>query len=112
MNDYPWNLDVYPLTTWPGELTPYYERRRSQFSASWSDTMSRFRTEIAQIGADSPVRRSSRPSGRRPMSRTRNLLRAMWITDRYDGALATLVLVAAFTAPWWLTWLIEHRVTR
>lgn len=56
MSDYPWNLDVRPLTTWPaGELTPHWKRRRSQFATPMSRTLSLLTRELAFLNAQRPV---------------------------------------------------------
>jgi hypothetical protein len=55
MTDYPWNLDVRPLTTWPGELTPWTKRSRSNFSATLSQTLRTLTTELGQLGCQHPV---------------------------------------------------------
>lgn len=55
MTDYPWNLDVRPLTTWPGELTPWTKRIRSSFSANLSQTLRTLTTELNQLGCQHPV---------------------------------------------------------
>lgn len=55
MTDYPWNLDVRPLTTWPGELTPWSQRTRSNFSATLSQTLRTLTTELNQLGCQHPV---------------------------------------------------------
>lgn len=49
MSDWPEDLTVDPIGTWPGALTPV--RLRSNFSASWSATLSLLRTELRQLGA-------------------------------------------------------------
>lgn len=55
MTMYPDSLDTRPLTTWPGELTPWSRRVRSNFSATLSSTTRTLTTELAQLGARHPV---------------------------------------------------------
>lgn len=52
---YPDNLDVRPLTTWPGSLTAWSRRQRSPFSASLSSTLGQLRVELRALGAQRPV---------------------------------------------------------
>lgn len=52
---YPDTLDTRPLTTWPGELTPWSRRVRSNFSATLSSTTRILTTELHQLGARHPV---------------------------------------------------------
>lgn len=55
MNDYPANLDVRPLTTWPGTLTAWSSRTRSQFSAPLRSTLTLLTRELDALGARHPV---------------------------------------------------------
>lgn len=55
MSDYPYGLDVRPLTTWPGPLTSPHERRRSQFSAPIRNTLAILNRELWHIGAMTSV---------------------------------------------------------
>ncbi len=55
MNDYPSNLNVQPLTTWPGELTAAHKRERSPFSATLSATLSVLSRELDMLGARGPI---------------------------------------------------------
>lgn len=50
MSFYPDSLDVRPLTTWPGELTPAYKRTRSPFSATLGTTLNVLGRELSHIG--------------------------------------------------------------
>lgn len=52
---YPENLDIRPLTTWPGDLTPADARVTSPFSAPLSSTLSTLNRELAAIRAANPV---------------------------------------------------------
>ncbi len=53
MTDYPPDLQVRPLTSWPGELTR--ERIRSPFSAPFRSTITLLRKELGAIDATTPV---------------------------------------------------------
>jgi hypothetical protein len=55
MTDYPWNLDVRPLTTWPGQQTPHSERRWSPFKAGMRQTLSLLTRELGFLNAQHPV---------------------------------------------------------
>lgn len=55
MSDYPATLDVRPLTTWPGALTPPGRRERALFSATLRQTLSLLDRELYQLGARRPV---------------------------------------------------------
>jgi len=55
MTDYPSDLDVRPLTTWPGELTPEHKRMRSPFGSPLYVTLATLRTELRQLNARRPV---------------------------------------------------------
>lgn len=55
MSDYPYGLDVRPLTTWPGTLTPAHQRKRSQFSAPIRNTLSILNRELWHLGANTSV---------------------------------------------------------
>ncbi|MCU1591568.1 MAG: heat shock protein DnaJ domain protein [Frankiales bacterium] len=55
MNYYPDSLDVRPLSTWPGGLTPTDSRRRSPFSAPLRSTLTILDRELWQLGAKHPV---------------------------------------------------------
>jgi hypothetical protein len=55
MIDYPTNLDVRPLTMWPGPLTPPGSRQRSPFSAPLRGTLTLLARELDMIGAARPV---------------------------------------------------------
>lgn len=55
MTDYPHDLDVRPLTTWPGQLTATHKQRRSPFSAPLGSTLSTLRTELASLSARHPI---------------------------------------------------------
>lgn len=55
MSDYPSALDVRPLTTWPGALTPADQRERSQFSSTMRQTLQLLTRELYQLGARHPV---------------------------------------------------------
>lgn len=50
--DYPESLDVRPLTTWPGELTPDHLRRRAPYKATLRTTLFDLNRELRAIGAD------------------------------------------------------------
>jgi hypothetical protein len=52
---YPDNLDVRPLTTWPGELTPPSKQRHSPFSASLTSTVRQLSTELGALKAKRPI---------------------------------------------------------
>lgn len=49
MSFYPDALDVRPLTTWPGELTPAYKRQRAPFSATLGKTLKDLDREIRYL---------------------------------------------------------------
>lgn len=49
MTDWPAELDVDPIGEWPGVLTP--SRIRSNFSASWSNTLDLLDRELWHLGA-------------------------------------------------------------
>lgn len=53
MTDYPAELRVAPLTTWPGQLTR--ERQRSPFSSTLSTTITTLNRELAALRATTPV---------------------------------------------------------
>jgi len=53
MIDYPADLDVRPLTNWPGPLTA--ARTRAPFSAGLTATLDTLRRELAALGARHPV---------------------------------------------------------
>lgn len=55
MTDYPDNLDVRPLTTWPGSLTPSHQRQRSPFSAPLRSTLGSLRVELRALECHRPV---------------------------------------------------------
>lgn len=55
MTAYPESLDVRPLTTWPGALTPDDERARSQFSATLASTLEILDRELWHLDAQHPV---------------------------------------------------------
>ncbi|MCU1592446.1 MAG: heat shock protein DnaJ domain protein [Frankiales bacterium] len=55
MSDYPASLDVRPLTTWPGTLTPAHRRSRSNFSAPLGATLDVLTRELNALGARHPV---------------------------------------------------------
>ncbi len=55
MADYPDNLDVRSLTTWPGALTPAGRRQSSPFSSTLTSTLSTLRTELSALSARHPV---------------------------------------------------------
>src|SRR4051794_38059199 len=55
MSDYPFGLDVRPLTSWPGTLTPSHQRKRSQFSAPIRNTLSVLNRELWHLGANTSV---------------------------------------------------------
>jgi hypothetical protein len=55
MTDYPASLDVRPLTTWPGALTPAHKHTRSQFSAPLRSTLTLLTRELDALGARHPV---------------------------------------------------------
>lgn len=55
IHDYPASLDVRPLTTWPGTLTPDHRRQRSPFSAPLRSTLDVLDRELHQLGAKRPV---------------------------------------------------------
>lgn len=48
MPDYPPNMTLRPIETWPRGLTR--DRRRSNFSAHWSDTLTRLDRELWYLG--------------------------------------------------------------
>ncbi len=50
MPDYPPNMTLRPIETWPHSLTR--DRRRSNFSAQWSDTLTRLERELWYLGKD------------------------------------------------------------
>lgn len=50
MTFYPDALDVRPLTSWPGELTPAHKRTRSPFSATLGKTLRDLERELAHLG--------------------------------------------------------------
>lgn len=52
---YPEDLDIRPLTVWPGDLTPADARLASPFSAPLSSTLSTLNRELAAIRAANPV---------------------------------------------------------
>jgi hypothetical protein len=53
--DYPSNLDVRPLTTWPGELTPYSKQERSPFSTTLGKTLAQLSVELRALHAQHPI---------------------------------------------------------
>lgn len=55
MSDYPAELDVRPLTTWPGELTPAAKRRSAPFTAPLGSTLATLDRELFHLGAKHPV---------------------------------------------------------
>lgn len=55
MTDYPSNLDVRPLTTWPGELTPPSKQERSPFSSTLSRTLAQLHVELRALNAKRPI---------------------------------------------------------
>lgn len=55
MTDYPHDLDIRPLTTWPGPTTPPHRRKASKFASTMSSTIGVLRTEMSMLGARSPV---------------------------------------------------------
>lgn len=52
---YPRELDVRPLTTWPGDLTPAHKRKDSQFAAPLATTVALLTRELRCLGARHPV---------------------------------------------------------
>ena len=50
MTFYPDALDVRPLTSWPGDLTPSHKRIRSPFSATLGKTLRDLDRELAHLG--------------------------------------------------------------
>ncbi|OHU55951.1 molecular chaperone DnaJ [Mycobacteroides chelonae] len=48
MTSYPTNMTLRPITAWPHQLTQ--ERRRSNFSALWSDTLNLLDRELWYLG--------------------------------------------------------------
>jgi hypothetical protein len=63
MSDYPASLDVRPLTTWPGDLTPAHRRAQAQFSAKLSATLSTLTRELNALGCRHPVLEVAIPPG-------------------------------------------------
>lgn len=55
MSDYPTELTVRPLTTWPGELTGPGARKVSPFGATLQTTLTALDRELAAIHARNPV---------------------------------------------------------
>lgn len=55
MSFYPDELDVRPLTTWPGDLTPDYKRVRAQFSATLRKTLIDLDRELRHLGCKHAV---------------------------------------------------------
>lgn len=49
MPDFPQWMNAKQLTTWPGELTPTYRRKRAAFSASLSSTRQVLATELKAL---------------------------------------------------------------
>ncbi len=52
---YPDSLNVRPLTTWPGELTPAHKRLRSPFSATLRTTLTGLARELDMLHARGPI---------------------------------------------------------
>ncbi|OZE13345.1 molecular chaperone DnaJ [Rhodococcus sp. 05-2255-3B1] len=48
MTEYPTNLTLRPIVTWPGKPTAV--RERSKFSATWSSTLSLLDRELSKLG--------------------------------------------------------------
>lgn len=63
MTDYPSSLIVRPLTTWPGKLTPGYDRRRSPFSATMRSTITTLSRELGCLAATDAVLEVAIPEG-------------------------------------------------
>lgn len=55
MSFYPDALDVRPLTTWPGDLTPGYKRQRAPFSATLGKTLRDLDREIRYLRCNHAV---------------------------------------------------------
>lgn len=55
MNDYPWQLDVRPLSTWPGTLLRWDQRRPAPFRAPLRSTLATLTREIDALDARHPV---------------------------------------------------------
>lgn len=62
MSFYPDALDVRPLTTWPGELTPAYKRQRAQFSATLGKTLKDLDREIRHLRCTHAVMEVAMPA--------------------------------------------------
>lgn len=63
MSAYPDGLDVRPLTTWLGELTPAHKRTRAQFSATLGSTLGLLTRELAALRCQHPVLEVAIPAG-------------------------------------------------
>jgi len=48
-------LTLRPITTWPGVETPAYDRRQSQFKATYSTTLTKLELELEKLDAYAPV---------------------------------------------------------
>jgi hypothetical protein len=55
VSDYPASLTTKPLTTWPGQLTPWDARKRSPFSAGMRQTLSLLDRELWYLSATGTV---------------------------------------------------------
>lgn len=55
MNDYPYSLDVRPLTTWPGSLLRWDQRRQAPFRAPLRSTLTTLTRELDALAARHPV---------------------------------------------------------
>jgi hypothetical protein len=60
---YPDSLDVRPLTTWIGDLTPAAGRRRAPFSATLTSTLKTLSRELAALGCRHPILEVAIPAG-------------------------------------------------
>jgi hypothetical protein len=55
VSDYPSSLITKPLTTWPGTLTPWQDRKRSPFSAGMRQTLDLLDRELWYLNARATV---------------------------------------------------------
>jgi hypothetical protein len=55
VSDYPWQLDVRPLTTWPGILLGWNQRRQAPFRAPLRSTLATLTRELGALDARHPV---------------------------------------------------------
>lgn len=55
MGDWPDNMTIRPIATWPDEMTPPSRQKRSPFDAPWSSTLTLLSRELEAVNARTRV---------------------------------------------------------